>query len=249
MRVARQALAPHLLAEVHNLLQAQAALQVRTCVGARRGVALDIELVAHASACTLATEEVVHSDLPDVGDGSEGTNVAADTRGALVAITDHNGRVPAHKVGYPLLHGEVARIGGLHAGRDRVAHRSGDRGRDPHALPHRLVHELVQQEACPPRPVMLQHCIERLDPLVRLLRIKSRQRRPHARHGRGVVTTILVHEGQRCCEVGHLSAECLREFAVGDVPALGEIREELRLFLRLERQPDRGHQAGELAAV
>mmetsp|Transcript_26656 Transcript_26656/g.72376 ORF Transcript_26656/g.72376 Transcript_26656/m.72376 type:complete len:298 (+) Transcript_26656:1696-2589(+) len=124
VRVTGQALAAHLLAEVHDLLELQAALEVRTRIAAWSGVPLDVELVAHAPAGALAAEEVVHADLPDVADGGKGADVTAHTGSSPVAIADHDGRVPADEVRDPALHGQVAGVVWLHDCGDGVAHRS-----------------------------------------------------------------------------------------------------------------------------
>ena len=67
MRVAREPLAGHDLApEVIELALGQAALEEGAGVDARRGVALEEDLVAHAGR-VLATEEVVEADFVEAG--------------------------------------------------------------------------------------------------------------------------------------------------------------------------------------
>mmetsp|Transcript_111216 Transcript_111216/g.354233 ORF Transcript_111216/g.354233 Transcript_111216/m.354233 type:complete len:941 (-) Transcript_111216:544-3366(-) len=181
--VARHALAAHLLAEIHDPLEAEAALEVRTGIRSRRGVPLHVDLVALAATVGLASEEVVHADLPDVANGGEGADVPAHTHGTLVAIADHDRRVPADEVGDPALHRDVAWVYGFHARRDAVDHRRGDGRGHLHALAHGFVHQLVQHEARPRGPVVLDDGIEGLDPLLGFRFVEDREVRTGGDHG------------------------------------------------------------------
>mmetsp|Transcript_37037 Transcript_37037/g.117885 ORF Transcript_37037/g.117885 Transcript_37037/m.117885 type:complete len:813 (-) Transcript_37037:807-3245(-) len=76
VRVAGDAPAARLAAEVHEVLDVQPALEEGPRVGAGRRMALHPDAVAPAPAVVLAPEEVVHADLEDVGDGRKGADVA-----------------------------------------------------------------------------------------------------------------------------------------------------------------------------
>jgi hypothetical protein len=76
VRVARQALAVHFLAEVQQLLFGDAAFQVGAGIDAGRDVALDVQAVA-AVVFALGVPEVVEAGRKHVGQRSEGADVAA----------------------------------------------------------------------------------------------------------------------------------------------------------------------------
>ena len=83
----------HLLPETVELVLAEATLEVCAGVHARRGVALEEDLVA-AAGVVLAAEEVVEAHLVQARGGGEGRDVAADAdAGALGTVHDHR-RVP-----------------------------------------------------------------------------------------------------------------------------------------------------------
>jgi hypothetical protein len=113
----RQAVAARLLAEVVELLLAEAPVEEGAGVDAGGGVALDVELVAGAVPL-LAVEEVVEAGLVQPGRRGEGGDVAADAEAG--AAGDHRGRVPAVPGGDPGLHLQVAVELGLGGGRDGV---------------------------------------------------------------------------------------------------------------------------------
>ena len=83
-----------LLPEAVQVLLAQPALEVRPGVHARRGVALEEDLVA-AAGVVRSAEEVVEPDLVQRGRAGVGGDVPADPDvGALGPVHQH-GRVPA----------------------------------------------------------------------------------------------------------------------------------------------------------
>ena len=109
MRVAREPLAGHdLPAEVVELALAQPALEEGAGVDARRGVALEEDLVAHAGR-VLAAEEVVEADFVEAGRALVGRQVAADAGVGVVGAQDHRHRVPADHAPDAQLHALVAR--------------------------------------------------------------------------------------------------------------------------------------------
>ena len=107
VRVARQAVAADLAAEVVELGLVEAALEVGPGVDARRGVALDVDVIAGLPVL-LAAEEVVEADLVEHRRGGEGGEVAADPVGLLVGVDDHHGGVPAEEAPEALLEVLVA---------------------------------------------------------------------------------------------------------------------------------------------
>ena len=107
------------LAEVVELVLGQPALEEGAGVDARRGVALEEDLVAHARG-VLAAEEVVEADFVEAGRAGVGGEVATDARRAAVGAQDHRHGVPADHPPDAVLHLLVARELGLLLRRDRV---------------------------------------------------------------------------------------------------------------------------------
>jgi hypothetical protein len=99
VRVARQALAVHFLAEVEQLLFGQATFQVGAGIHAGRHVALDVQAVA-AVVFALGVPEVVEAGAKQAGQRGKRTDVATQvtTIGRVMAVgLDHHGHgVPAH---------------------------------------------------------------------------------------------------------------------------------------------------------
>ena len=112
MRVAGQALAVHLLAEIEQLLLAQAAFQKRACIHARGHMALDKQAVA-AMVLALGMPKMVKACAKQAGQGREGANVAAQIaavrRVVAIGFDDHGHGVPAHIGAQTLFHLQVAR--------------------------------------------------------------------------------------------------------------------------------------------
>mmetsp|Transcript_121177 Transcript_121177/g.339348 ORF Transcript_121177/g.339348 Transcript_121177/m.339348 type:complete len:215 (+) Transcript_121177:2541-3185(+) len=212
---------------------------------------LHVDLIAHAARELLSTEEVVHPNLPHIAHGGEGADVAADAGGPLVAIADHNRGVPTNQVGDALLQGEVTWILGLHPLRDRVEHGRCNRWRNLDALAHSLVHNLVDQEACLQGAVVLNHSVDGLRPLLRLVRIENGQVRLQRNEVRWVVAPVLVHERQRGRELRHLAPQGIREVGVRNLPGLArvEVLEEGVHFPAMQREPNLRHQLGELLGL
>ena len=127
VRVRRQAVAADLAAEVVELLLGQPSFEERPRVDARRGVALDVEVVA-GETVVLAAEEPVEADLVERRRRREGGQVAADALGVLVGLDHHHRRVPTDVRADAALDVLVAREPRLFLGRDRVDVRRADRG-------------------------------------------------------------------------------------------------------------------------
>ena len=149
VRVARDALAVDLLAEVQQLLLADAAFHEGAGVDAGRRVALDVEQVA-AVVFALGVPEVVEAGAEHRRQRREARDVAAEVaavgRVQAVRLDDHRHRVPAHVGAQPLLDLDVAGRALFLVGRDRVD--VGGVGRERHvdAGLARVVDQLFEQE-------------------------------------------------------------------------------------------------------
>ena len=139
VRVGRQPVrrVRHLLPEPVEVVLGQPALEEGAGVDARGGVALEVDLVAHARREVLAAEEVVEAHLVERGRRGVGGDVPADAD-RLVRPRDHDRGVPADVGADAALDVLVAREPGLALGRDAVdvvgaaqgrARRPGARGR------------------------------------------------------------------------------------------------------------------------
>ena len=149
MRIARDALAVDLLAEVEELLLAEPALHEGACVDARRRVALDVQQVA-AVLGRLAVPEVIEAGAEHRRQRGEARDVAAEVAaiGGMQAIglDHHRHRVPAHVGAQALLDLDVAGRALLLVGRDRVDVRGVGRERHVDAGLARLVDQLLEEE-------------------------------------------------------------------------------------------------------
>ena len=175
VRIARQAVAVHFLAEVEQLLLGQAAFHEGAGVDAGRAVALDVEAVA-AVVFALAVPEMVEPGAEHRGDGCERADVAAQVaavgRVQPVGLDHHGHRVPAHVGAQPLLDLEVAGAALLLRGLDRVDITRGGGERHVDALLPRLLEQLFDQEVAPLGALGLDDGGERVDPLTGFLRVR-----------------------------------------------------------------------------
>ena len=123
MRVARQTLAIHFLAEAVKLFFGQAAFQEGPGVDAGRAVALDIEQVTTV-AFALGMPEMVETRTKHAGHGCERTDVPAQVaavgRVKAVGAHHHGHGVPAHVGAQALFDGDVAGAAGFLLGLDGV---------------------------------------------------------------------------------------------------------------------------------
>ena len=208
MGVAGQPVAAHLVAEVVELLLGQPPLDVGPGVDARRGVALEEDLVAEA-AVGLAAEEVVEADLVERGRAGVGGEVPADALGARVGPRHHGGGVPADVGADPALLVLVAGEPRLGVGRDGVDVGRRHRGREVDLLGARPLEELHQQVARPGTAVGVDDGVERVEPLLRLPRVgvgnlmadAVEQHLPHGIGTNGNTWTT----GRGCYTCGHAS--------------------------------------------
>ena len=165
--VGRQPAAADLPPEVVELVLGEPALEERPRVDARRGVALEVDVVA-GEPVVLAAEEVVEADLVEGGGAGEGGEVAADAVGVLVGLDDHDGGVPADERADPPLDVLVAREERLLLGGDRVDVRRGHRRGGADLQLACALEQLGHEEPGARLAVRAHHRIERVEPLLRL---------------------------------------------------------------------------------
>ncbi len=125
VRIARQALSVHFLAEVEHLIFAQAAFEEGAGVDAGGGMALIVDQVA-AVLFRWGLEEVVETDVIKRRAGSEGGDVPTQIRILKVGAHHHRQCVPADQGANAALHEQVARHLGFTGNGDGVAVRRGD---------------------------------------------------------------------------------------------------------------------------
>ncbi|MDZ7653192.1 MAG: hypothetical protein U5L03_11920 [Burkholderiaceae bacterium] len=170
MRVGREALAVDLLAEVVQLLLADAALEEGARIDARRRVALDVEQVA-AVVLAARVEEVVEADVVEGRRRGEARDVTAERGILAVGLDHHRHRVPAHEGAEPLLDLDVAGRALFLVGRDRVdVRRAGGKRRIDAGLAC-FLDQAIEQEVRTLRSLALEHGIERIEPFARLDRV------------------------------------------------------------------------------
>ncbi|MDT4852155.1 hypothetical protein FQZ97_863760 [compost metagenome] len=175
VRVARQALAVHFLAEVEQLVFGKAAFQVGAGVDAGRDVALDVQQVA-AVVFALGVPEVVEAGAEHAGQRGEGADVAAQVTafGRVDAVgLDHHGHgVPAHVGAQALFDLEVAGAAGLHARLDGVHVAGVGRERHVDAVLTRMLEQLFEQEVRPLGPFALDDGRQRIHPFAGFLGVR-----------------------------------------------------------------------------
>ncbi len=205
VRVGRQPAAgvAVLLAEAVKLLCAESSFEECARVDARRGVALDEDLVA-AAGMGLAAEEMVETDLVKRRRRRVGRNMASHTDSRALSAVHHDRGVPSDPRPVAPLDVLVAGKPRLEFGRDGV-HIVGrcQRG-DGHPLFAGAFQQPQHQIAGPRRPRPLQQLVERLKPLGGLFGIDIGQIRCDAftNHpnpvgfgcGGGVLGQVLAHE-------------------------------------------------------
>ena len=205
VRVGRQSAAgvAVLLPEAVELVGGQPALEERAGVDARRGVALNEDLIA-AAGVGLAAEEVVETDLVQRRRRRVGRNVASHTDSRALRPVHHDRGVPSDPRPVAPLDILVAGKPRLELRRDGV-HVVGRRQcGDGHPLLARAFQQPQHQVARPRRPRPLQQLVERLQPFGGLFRIDIGQIRCDAftNHpnpigfgcGAGVLGQVLAHE-------------------------------------------------------
>ncbi len=112
MGIGGQTLSADLLAEVHQLIVAQPALEIRAGVDAGRAMALEIDQVA-AVRFVGGMPEMHEAGVVKGRRRLEARDVAAKLGGFLVRLDDHRRGVPADVAADVLLELAVAWMGGL----------------------------------------------------------------------------------------------------------------------------------------
>ena len=176
MGIRREALAfaLYLHAEVVEVLFVEPPLEEGACVDAGRTVALEVDLVA-GLAVVLAAEEVVEADLVQGGRRGVRGQVSADARRPRVGPRHHHGGVPPDVGADAALDVLVAREPRLLLGRDGVDVRRADRRRERHLQLVGPLHQLEHQELTPRLAARVDHGVEGVEPLGRLLRVDIRE--------------------------------------------------------------------------
>ncbi|MNS31962.1 hypothetical protein D3C72_640320 [compost metagenome] len=169
VRVRRQALAVHFLAEVVQLFFGQAAFKVGAAVHAGGRVALEVDQVA-AVAFVFRVPEVVLAAADHGGQRGERRDVAAQVaavrRVVLVGLDDHGHGVPAHVRTDARFQFQVARMRRLQAGRNRVDVSGIRRERDVGAGTTGFVDQAFQQVVRALRPFAIKDCRQGFEPLL-----------------------------------------------------------------------------------
>ena len=135
-----------LLAVVRQVRLAQTPFQISACVHARSTVRLKEHQVTTMRRVA-RMEEVVEAHFKQIGGTGIAGNVPAQLTISGVGLGHHGQRVPAHQRAQPLLHGQVAREGGLLLHRHAVDVGRGQFGLPLHLGGIRQLHQVVQNKA------------------------------------------------------------------------------------------------------
>ena len=119
MGIGRQTLSANLLAKVHQLIVAEAALEIRAGINAGRAMTLKIDQVA-AVRFVAGMPKMHEPGVVKRRRRLEARNVSAKLGGLLVRLDHHRRRVPADVAADVLLELAVARMGRLGFRRNRV---------------------------------------------------------------------------------------------------------------------------------
>ena len=219
--------------EVVELVDAEATLEERARVDARRRVALVEDLVA-AAAAVLAPEEMVEPDLVERGRGGIRGEVPTDPRELVVGAQDHGDRVPADQPADPSLHLLVARERRLLFRADRVDVAGLGQGRQPDLELAGALEELVDDEAGPGLALVGDHLVERLEPVLGLLGVDV---------GELMLELVEIHLGQLGCNRRVVGA-----FSALSIPGVPPLPAYLRASAPLVRAIETGSAAGTIVA-
>ena len=160
-----------LVAEILQVLFRQAAFQEGAAVDSRRGVALEINQVAGLIAVA-RVEEMVEAHFQQRGQRGVSGNMAADAGIVLVLPHHHGHRIPANQALDAALHRAVAGIGDFLFGANRIDIRSIELDSHLGAIGARAFVELLQQKSGAIRTGLIDHLVQRLNPLGSLLWIQ-----------------------------------------------------------------------------
>ncbi len=170
VRVGGDAGARDLLAEALHLLLGQPPFEEGARVDAGGGVALDVDQVA-AVLVGGRVPEVVEADLVEQRGRLVGGDVAAELGGLRVGLQDRGDRVPADQRAQAALEVGIARQVLLLVGRDRVDVVGVAVDGDGHAVAVRVGDGAGQELVGAVGAVVLDHRLDGLEPLPRLLRV------------------------------------------------------------------------------
>ena len=181
MRVARQALAVDLLAEVQQLLFGDPTFEVGARIDAGGHMALDVEAVT-AVVFALGVPEMVEARAKHVGQRGKRADVAAQVaafgRVDAVGLDDHRHRVPAHVGAQTAFDFQVAGAARFLRGFQRVHIAGVGRERAIDAVLARVFEQFLEQRVGVLRALAVDHGGQRVHPLTGFLLIG-------AGHGRG----------------------------------------------------------------
>jgi hypothetical protein len=159
------------VAEILQVLFRQAAFQEGAAVHSGRGVALEINQIARLVAVT-RVEEMVEAHFQQRRQRGVRGNMAPDA-GIVLILPDHHGhRIPANQALDAALHRPVAGIGGFIFGADRINVRCVELNGHLGAVGARAFVELLQQKSGAIRTGLIDHLVQRLNPLRSLLWIQ-----------------------------------------------------------------------------
>ena len=174
VRIRRQPSAARLAAEVVELVFGEASLEKGAGVNAGSRVALEVELVTE-TAVALAAEEMVEADFVERRRRRVGREVTAEPVETMVRAVDHRDRVPTDERADTTLDVFVAGKPRLLLGRDGVDVVGRHHRGDERALLSRAFHEPREQVVGARLALHVDHRVERLQPLLRLLGIDIRK--------------------------------------------------------------------------
>ena len=181
VRVGRQPSAVHFLTEVVELLFSDPAFEESARINAGRGMALDVHQVAE-KLIVRGAEKMVESDVVERRGGGKARDMAAEFGRFLVGAHHHRHCVPAHQRTDFSLETLVARHALFQMRKNGVEVRGVGAERNMGAVAARLVDELFEQVMRALVALDFEHRIERLQPLLRFLRIDVRNDLVHI-HG------------------------------------------------------------------
>ena len=173
MRIRRKpdTLAGDFLPEVIQVLLAEAAFEKCACVNARRRMALEVHEIA-AVLRRRCAPKVIEADLVERGRGRVARDVTAVLGADAVRMDDHRQGVPANVGLDAPLDRAVAGILRLLAYGNRVEVRRVRAIRQVRARAARVIDHAFEKEMRPFSAMDPEHGIDRLEPLLRLLRVE-----------------------------------------------------------------------------
>ena len=178
VRVGRQPTAEagvrKLLAEPVKPLLVESPLEEGPRIHARRGVPLVVDLVA-AARVVLAAEEVVEANLVQRRTGRVRRNVTAHADARALRAVDHDRGVPPDRAPDRALEVLVAGEPRLRLGRDRVDVVGADQAGHADLPLASMLQEGEHQVARAGTAALVNHRVEGLEPLPRLVRVDVRQ--------------------------------------------------------------------------